>query len=178
MSTKCIIWQQRLFIILMGLSFKCGTQKLLFSLDWKWMKTTAFSRSPLYVEKEAWTFLSVPFCTITSTWGWVNNDYILIYGWTTSLSILMDRSMWVCVGGVRGGWWQEGRSQGVRQTGGNKAIISMCLPFSPLSSTAPITASPAHPSVCSRAHSQHHSPQAIEYVTSAMGWGAPGQCAP
>ncbi len=52
--------------------------------------------------------LCVPFCAATTTWGWVNNDCILIFGWTTSLSILMDRSMRVCVGGVQGGWWQEG----------------------------------------------------------------------
>ncbi|KAK1888361.1 Bilin biosynthesis protein CpeZ [Dissostichus eleginoides] len=34
------------------------------------------------------------------------------------------------------------------------------------------------PSVCSRAAPLLHSPQAIEYVTSAMGLGAQGHCAP
>ncbi|CAB1460721.1 unnamed protein product [Pleuronectes platessa] len=44
--------------------------------------------------------------------------------------------------------------------------------------SAPITGLLSLPSVCSRAAPLLHSPQAIEYVTSAMGLGAQGHRAP
>lgn len=86
-------------------------------------------------------------CTATTTQGWVNNDCFFYIWVTTSLRTLTDRSMWVSVGEIRDGWWQEGE-ESRRETDRGKqshhlpvlALLSpllhctnYCLPCSPIS---------------------------------------------
>lgn len=78
-------------------------------------------------------------------------------------------------GGWRGRWWILSDTDRKRE---NKAIISQCLPSSPLFLCSSNYWLLCLPSVCSRAAPLLHSPRAIEYVTSAMGLGAQGHCTP
>ncbi|TSS72715.1 Multiple C2 and transmembrane domain-containing protein 2 [Bagarius yarrelli] len=80
------------------------------------------------------------------------------------------RGKLMMVAGGGGGVW-------VSDTQRNKGIIFPCVPSSPLSCTAPITVCSVWVSVCRRPHSLRLSPQAIEYVSSAMGPRASGHCA-
>lgn len=80
-----------------------------------------------------------------------------------------------------GGWGGEGGGGSLSDTDRkreNKAIISQCLPSSPLFLCSSNYWLLCLPSVCSGAAPLLHSPRAIEYVTSAMGLGAQGHCAP
>lgn len=102
--------------------------------------------------------LCVPFCTVTTTWGWVNNDYFNI--WVNYLFKYFDgqKHASVCRRGTRWMMAGGGRSLGVRDRGKQShhlpvlALLSpllhctnYCLPCSPISMQQGSLAAPLAP---------------------------------